>query len=270
MAGRARPLVIACDIFLRSIAITSAWRTRTSSKRRDLGVEGVDRGAGTGIGVHGQLRVLLRLLDIVGVVLVVPDQVGLAGLQAGEARLRVGQRLQHDAVEIGLVLVPVVRILLQHHAVAGGPGLQDVGTGADGIAVVVVALGLPGRRRVNRHCSSSVDAQERRQVHRRIVQIIDDRQFVGRLHVVDDGDIEGAAALVGGILLPVEIPLHGLRIERRAVVELDAGTQLEGPGLEVVGMGPGQRELRLRPCRCRREWSSVSKIAAAAVSAEVS
>ena len=29
--GLARPLVSACDIFLRSSAITSAWRTRTSS-----------------------------------------------------------------------------------------------------------------------------------------------------------------------------------------------------------------------------------------------
>ena len=73
-------------------------------ERRDLGVEGVDRGAGPGIGVHGQLGVLLRLLDVVGVVFVVPDEIGLARLQAGEARLRVRQRLQDDAVEIDLPL----------------------------------------------------------------------------------------------------------------------------------------------------------------------
>ena len=87
---------------------------------------------------------------------------------------------------------------------------------------------------------------ERRQVHRRIIQIVDHRQFVRRLHVVDVGNVEGAAALVGRILLPVEILLHSFGIERRAVLELDAGPQLEGPGLEIVRVRPGQRELRLR------------------------
>ena len=71
--------------------------------------------------MHGELGVLLRLHDVVGVVLVVPDDVRLARLQRGEARLRVRQRLQDDAVEIGAALVPVIGILLQHHAVAGGP-----------------------------------------------------------------------------------------------------------------------------------------------------
>ena len=36
LAGRAKPLVIACDIFLRSIAITNAWRTRKSSNGATL------------------------------------------------------------------------------------------------------------------------------------------------------------------------------------------------------------------------------------------
>src|SRR3954451_6737878 len=63
---------------------------------------------------------------------------------------------------------------------------------------------------------------------------------------MDEGDIEGTAAFVGGVLLPVEIGLDGLRIERRAVVEFDPWPELEGPGLVVVGMGPGLRQLRLR------------------------
>jgi hypothetical protein len=83
------------------------------------------------------------------------------------------------------------------------------------------------------------------------------------------GDVEGAAAFVGRILLPVEIGLDRFGIERRAVVEFDAGPQLEGPGLEVVRMGPGQRELRLRLALVV-EMVSVSKIAAAAVNAAVS
>ncbi len=189
--------------------------------------------------------IFLRLLDIVGVVFVVPDDIGLARLQAGEARLRVRQRLQHDAVEMGMALVPVVRILLQHHAVARVPGLQYIGSGADRIAIVVVALGLPGRRRMN-DVIGTLDRQQRRQVHRRIVEIVNVCQFIGRLHVVNERDVKRAAALVGGILLPVEVFLDGLGVERRAVVEFDAGPQFESPGLVIVRMGPGERELRHR------------------------
>ena len=90
-------------------------------ERRDLGIEGVDRGAGANIAVDLHLRVLLGLRDVVRVVLIVPDHIDLAGLQAGKARLRVRQRLQNDPIEIGMALVPVVRISFQHHAVAGGP-----------------------------------------------------------------------------------------------------------------------------------------------------
>src|SRR4029077_1306069 len=44
-------------------------------------------------------------------------------------------------------------------------------------------------------------------------------------------------------LLPVEVCLGGLRIERRSVMEFDAGPELEGPGLEVIGMAPRLGEL---------------------------
>jgi hypothetical protein len=56
---------------------------------RDLGIEGVDRCARAFIAVHGQLRIFLRFLDVVGVGFIVPDDIGLARLQAREARLRV-------------------------------------------------------------------------------------------------------------------------------------------------------------------------------------
>jgi hypothetical protein len=92
----------------------------------------------------------------------------------------------------------------------------------------------------------ALQRHQRRLVHLRIVQMIDHRQVVERLQVMNIGDIEGATALVRRVLLPVEVLLHRLRIERRAVMELDAGPQLEGPGFEIVGMGPGQRQLWLR------------------------
>jgi len=113
--------------------MTSAWRTRTSSKGGVLVLKGVNRGTRTGEGVHGQLGVLLCLLDIVGVIFVIPDQVGLARLQAREAGLRVGQRLQDDPVEKDLALVPIVGVLFQDHAIASGPGFQDIGAGATGL-----------------------------------------------------------------------------------------------------------------------------------------
>ena len=47
--------------------------------------------------------------------------VSFAGLDTSKARLRVRQRLQNDAVEIGMALVPIIRILLEHHLVARSP-----------------------------------------------------------------------------------------------------------------------------------------------------
>jgi hypothetical protein len=63
---------------------------------------------------------------------------------------------------------------------------------------------------------------------------------------VDEGDVEGTAAFVGRILLPVEVGLYRFGIERRAILKFDAGSQLERPGLVIVRVGPGERELRLR------------------------
>ena len=59
----------------------------------DLGIEGSNRGARPCIGVDRQLGVFLRSLNVVGISLVIPDDIRLAGLQAGETRLRIRQRL---------------------------------------------------------------------------------------------------------------------------------------------------------------------------------
>src|SRR3954465_9574952 len=166
------------------------------------------------------------------------------GLQAGETRLRIGKRFQDYPVQVGMALVPVVRVFLEHEPVAGAPRFQNERSGTDGIAVVILAFGLPRGRRL--HGVVRVwHAQCRRKVHGGIVQIVDKRQLIGRLHVADSSDIESAAAFIGRIFLAVEIGLRRFGVERRTVVKLDAGPQLEGPGLEIVRMGPGQRELGL-------------------------
>jgi hypothetical protein len=71
--------------------------------------------------MHLQLRIFFRPLNIVGIGFVVPDHIRFARLQAGEARLRIRQRLDDNAIEVDAVLVPVIRIPFQHHAVARGP-----------------------------------------------------------------------------------------------------------------------------------------------------
>ena len=156
----------------------------------------------------------------------------------------IGQRPQDDAVEVGLALVPVVGVALQHHAVAGRPRLDDEGPGADGIAVVVVALGLDRRRRMDGAVLVG-PRQQRGEVHRRILERVDDRQVVLGFDAQRVGDVEGAAAVVLGVLLAVEVEGHRLGVERRAVRELHVGPELEGPGLEVVGRGPRQGEAGL-------------------------
>ena len=103
---------------------------------------------------------------------------GLASGNLGLLYLQKG--LQDDAVEIDLVLVPIVRVLLQDHSVAGRPGLQDIGTSANRIAIVIVALFLPGSRGVHRRVLAGVRHQ-RGPVYRGIVEVIDHRQFVRRL-----------------------------------------------------------------------------------------
>jgi hypothetical protein len=87
--------------------------------------------------------------------------------------------------------------------------------------------------------------QQSGESHCRILQGIDHCQIVLGLDVQNVGDIEGAAAVVLGILQAGEGPSHSLGVERRAVVELHVGPELEGPHPEVVGTGPRKRELGL-------------------------
>ena len=143
-----------------------------------------------------------------------------------------------------MTLVPVGGIALEHHAVARRPRLHDEGTGADRVAIVVVALGLDRRRRLHRAVLVRPH-QQRGHVHHRIAQIEDDGQLVLGLDAVDVRDIEGAAAVVLRILLAIEVPHHRLGIERRAVLEFHIRPQLVGPRLVVLGTGPRHGKLGL-------------------------
>ena len=87
--------------------------------------------------------------------------------------------------------------------------------------------------------------QQRGVVHRRILERVDDGEVVLGFDAERIGDVEGAAAVVLGVLLAVEVEGHGLGVERRAVRELHVGPELVGPGLEVGGRRPRQSEAGL-------------------------
>ena len=144
-----------------------------------------------------------------------------------------------------MALVPIIGVALEHQAVARHPGFQDEGSGADRIAIVIVAEFLDRGRRMDRVVHGGRRYQ-RRQIDRRIAQLEGDGQIVDGFDLVDELDVEGAAAVIVRVLLPGIIEGDGLGVERRAVVKLHARPQLEGPGLVIVGMAPGLRELRHR------------------------
>lgn len=72
------------------------------------------------------------------------------------------------------------------------------------------------------------------------------RQVVDGFDAGDARDIDRAAAMVVGVGLALEVVGDGLSIEGRAVLELDAGPQLEGPVLEIGAGAPREREARYR------------------------
>src|SRR5216683_4691655 len=84
--------------------------------------------------------VFLGFDDVVGTI--VPDDVALARQHAGKTRRVVRQRTDHDLIEIGAFLVPIIRIAVEHDAIARLPRFQPEWTRADGVAVVPL-LHLP-------------------------------------------------------------------------------------------------------------------------------
>ncbi len=60
-------------------------------ERRNLGVEGINSRTRPRVGMHLQLGIFLRLLNVVGIRFIVPDDISLTRLQAGEPRLRIRQ-----------------------------------------------------------------------------------------------------------------------------------------------------------------------------------
>ena len=81
------------------------------------------------------------------------DQVEAAGFQIGEPHGGVDNRQEHDAVDVDVVLVPVVFEFFEDDAVLRHAFDEFIGTGADRMLAELVAFGL-GRLRRHHHAGA--------------------------------------------------------------------------------------------------------------------
>ena len=182
----------------------------------------------------------------------------LTGLECVQAGLCVRVRLEGDRVQVRelvavLVLAPVVGVLDHGELVVDLPLLELERAGADQVAVTggrVVELGLAHHPEAARAVEERREGRPRgdgRDVHR---QVVDDRHVLDVLQ-----DEEEQQRLAGRVLAPkcVEVVLDDGGRERRAVAELDVGTDLDRPVL-VAGVardGLGQvRDVLAVGVRC--------------------
>ena len=158
----------------------------------------------------------------------VVDHVELAGAQPGEADCRLGDFAGDDALEIGGA-VPVVIEAGEFDSVAGLVGDELERPGAD-------RRGALHRARVLGHDDASAvlgDAAEEWGVD--LVHLDDDGHVIGSFDgrdVVEDFEVDRAG---GRVLDALERVFHVGGGQGGAVVEFDAGAELEGVGQAILG-----------------------------------
>ena len=206
---------------------------RVAAQRRALGLVAladVDRDAlvadlGDGRGL--ELLLGLQLLHVARREAL--DVIELARTQVGQAHGGVRDRRVDDLVEVDRVLVPVVRVALQHDAVLRHALDELERARAHRVRGELVAFGL---RRLGRDHHAGAVGQLREQRRERRRQVQPHGQRVDHVHA---GHGRQLAAPVGAgqglVALDVELDRGG--VELLAVLEGHAGTQLEGHRLLV-------------------------------------
>ena len=214
----------------------SAWRTLHVVERLARGVEHQHQVVHPG--AFEDLQVVLHLVEELLLLLrVAATELGveLTAEDAGDDAARLDEE-DLVAVEIGPVLEEVAVEALARPARA--LDMLDEGKGAR-----AHDLGL-GVARVLCQLGGAIDAVEgrRQRLHHaghRVLQLEDDRGRIGRLHV--EVLVIGLADRNHALRRGNDAVVAGLDVgggERRAVVELDAGTDLEGVGHLVRRDGP--------------------------------
>ncbi len=157
----------------------------------------------------------------------------------------VGDRAEDQARQIRAFTPPIL-VALQHDAVIRHPFDELVGAGAHGAAgrrAVHIALLHDGGRAL--YAEDKAQGQLGKQHARRLGEhqldcvIVDDVDFLDRRVRAELGIVvlEGApkAPLVVRVAPAIDVPLDGLGVERRAVMEGHALAQVEDPGLAIFG-----------------------------------
>ena len=91
------------------------------------------------------------------------DQVKRAGFEIGETHRGIDDRQEHDAIDVDVVLVPVVREFLEHDAVLLHALDELVGPGADRMQAELVAGLFRGLRR-HHHAGAVGELRDQRRV----------------------------------------------------------------------------------------------------------
>ena len=168
----------------------------------------------------------------------VREGIDVAGLHRRHLRLRVVDEAERDALELHLVLLPIVGIAHEFDPVAPHPGLELEGTRADGARLVV----LGGLRRHDHRVAPAEIVEE---VARRLLELDHDGRRIRRLDRVDGR--EDLLLRIGRVRRPrtVERELHVGRIEGRPVMEFHARLEAERVGAAVRRDLPAFRQERL-------------------------
>ncbi len=167
------------------------------------------------------------------------DHVEPAGLQVGEPHGRIGDRREHDTVELDEILVPIIGKPIEHDAVLRDTLDKFVGTGAD--RMVGEITGRLSRLRRYDHPSAIAEGSQQRR----------ERRFQHQFHGVVVNDLDrghgtdfGLAVRARHIEVPLDAEFDGSGVKRFAILELDSLPELQDEALVAVDPLPLGGELR--------------------------
>jgi hypothetical protein len=201
---------------------------------------------------HLELRVRLEARGVVAVE--EEDDVEIALLEHELLRRGLVDDAEHDAVELLRAEGPPVEVVLHPLdllAVAPRDGLVGAGPGGvvdEPLLAVVLVVVAPDRRGADEPDEGEA-AEERREG---FLQGHPHRLLAERLHLLDRPHLEVGTDLE--LLNPLDVELHGLRVEGRAVAEAHARAELERVGPAVVAHLPRGRQ---HAFELRRPWLEV-------------